>query len=104
MQVAVFVVLMCAVLNNEIHYDRCELAPGYGPPGPTIYFATADECWAARTEVAFIFGGIPREKSSHREFIQWATRQIPNNPTPFNLTVTCAEDGLPAFRPLPLAP
>lgn len=104
MQASVFMVLMCAVLNNEIHYDRCERAEGLGAPGQPVYFETEAQCWAARTELAFVFGGIPREKSSHREFVQWATRPIPDNPSPFNLTVNCAEGSFPSIRPLPLAP
>lgn len=94
----VFALVLCAVLNNQIQWDRCQQAPGsFGT------FATAQDCWNARTNFAYTFGGIMPNLSVCRPgakecpFVQWKDR----NSGPFNTTVTCVAGDLPAFTPAP---
>lgn len=89
---ALFALVVCAVANNQIIWERCMQAPGsYG------YFTAADQCWSARTAWASTFANIPASQSPAHKFIQW--RDQPTDP--FNTTVTCVEKDVPAFRPAP---
>lgn len=97
----VYALFMCAVLNNQIQWDRCEPAPG-----SEGYFSSAAQCWDARADFALTFGGILRPLSECRRkadgtgecpFVQWKTR----NSGPFNTTVTCVERDLPVLRQAP---
>lgn len=88
----IFALVVCAVANNQVLWDRCMQAPGsYG------FFTAADQCWAARSDWALSFARIPRAQSAAHKFIQWHDQ--PNDP--FNTTVTCVQKDVPAFRPAP---
>lgn len=89
----VYALVMCAVLNNQVQWDRCQLAPGYGDH----YFASSQQCWNARTAFALTAAGIIPALSADHRFIQW---KLPNS-GPFNTTATCVQKDAPMFKPAP---
>lgn len=82
MQIVIYMLVSCLVLNNSIQVDKCILDPGRQGA-----FKTSEECWTARAEYARIMANVPPEKTKDHGLIQWRTE----GSGPYTSTATCIE-------------
>jgi hypothetical protein len=87
----IYVLAMCAVMNNQIVPDRCEVAPG-----AEWYTKDKSFCDVERIKYLYTFVGITPDKVKGRALVQW---KAPNS-GPFNTTVVCMTRSVPTWEPV----